>query len=626
MKSSRLLASAFVAVAVLLSPLASAPTASAQVLKQVPHDANVVIKINKLKAVSDKIAGLSQKLGIAQFKPAFADPLGNLKKEGKLTNGLDDNGEAAIVFLNTPGPRKGEPAFLLLLPVTDYKAFVGNFQGANTVGDVTTMKFAGNPDDAFAVNWGNYAAISNTKQSVANKPDGVTASGLAAKELASKDIVAFVNLKAARSWILPKITQQRAFILKQVEQGMLQQNAPRRRAPGAAPGAAPAPAPAANAQQQKMVPLMKAIVNRAIDIAEQVVRDGDAVTYGISIDDAGINSTGALEFAAGSPSAAQMGQIKNTDSSLLAGLPQTKYLMIGGYAGSPEAMGSMITAFFQPIQAEFATLGEQGKSLQNYVDAVKVYLTSSKSTAFGMIAPSGMLGQEAIVQTVSVSTGNAPAMLEALKQAFNSQQMMMDLFSAGGQINAKATYTANAKTVDGVQFNQMQTSFAAPPGQQQTPQQMQMQQMMAFMYGPGGVNALTGQIGADKILAASGLPDPVLAQAVAAAKAGQDVLGAAAPVQATAQHLPKQRFAAVYVGLDHIAMTAANYAKAFGMPINFQLPENLPPIGITGATEGSAVRFDGHVPAQTLQSLIAAVMQTYMQMQGGQQPGGPAGL
>jgi hypothetical protein len=35
---------------------------------------------------------------------------------------------------------------------------------------------------------------------------------------------------------------------------------------------------------------------------------------------------------------------------------------------------------------------------------------------------------------------------------------------------------------------------------------------------------------------------------------------------------------------------------------------------------------DGYAPTQTLQSVTAAVMQTYMQMQGGQQPGGPGGL
>ena len=109
-------------------------------------------------------------------------------------------------------------------------------------------------------------------------------------------------------------------------------------------------------------------------------------------------------------------------------------------------------------------------------------------------------------------------------------------------------------------------------------------------------------------------------------KAGTDVLSTTPAVQATAKQLPKQRVAAFYVALDQIATTVANYAKAFGMPINFQVPADLPPVGFTFASDGSALRGDWHVPSQTLQSLVAAGMQTYMQMQGGQQPGGPGGL
>ena len=60
--------------------------------------------------------------------------------------------------------------------------------------------------------------------------------------------------------------------------------------------------------------------------------------------------------------------------------------------------------------------------------------------------------------------------------------------------------------------------------------------------------------------------------------------------------------------------------------MNFQLPQDLPPIGISAGTEGTAARGDIYVPAQLMQSIIAAGIQSYMQMQGGQAPGGPGGL
>jgi len=96
-------------------------------------------------------------------------------------------------------------------------------------------------------------------------------------------------------------------------------------------------------------------------------------------------------------------------------------------------------------------------------------------------------------------------------------------------------------------------------------------------------------------------------------------------LQPTSQQLPQQRLAAFYVGLDQIATTAANYAKAFGMPVNFQLPPDLPPAGVALSTTENTIRGDGFLPTQTVQSIIAAGMQTYMQMQGGQQPGGAGG-
>src|SRR5262249_16316130 len=153
---------------------------------------------------------------------------------------------------------------------------------------------------------------------LAKKPDGLLPTALAAKELDSKDVIAYVNMKSARTRILPAIANSRAKILADVEKGVMQAGQPGR-PPRARPGQpAPAPAPAANAQAQKMAPIGKAFVNRLIDVAEQVSRDADGASYGVAIDDAGIKTTGLVEFAAGSPSAGRVAEFKNTDASMLA--------------------------------------------------------------------------------------------------------------------------------------------------------------------------------------------------------------------------------------------------------------------------------------------------------------------
>src|SRR5437016_2690790 len=184
MKPYRIVAATALTVALFVL----APLAHAQVLQQVPADALVVIKFNKIKAISDKIAGLTQKLGLAQINPeaGLADPLGKMEKEAGVTQGIDPNGDAAIVLLNGKMDQQKPPA-LMLIPVSDYKAFLGNFPDAKTEGEISTIHPKNNPEDTYVAQWGKYAAISPTKESLAKKPEGLQVSGQAAKELDSKD-------------------------------------------------------------------------------------------------------------------------------------------------------------------------------------------------------------------------------------------------------------------------------------------------------------------------------------------------------------------------------------------------------------------------------------------------------
>jgi hypothetical protein len=241
--------------------------------------------------------------------------------------------------------------------------------------------------------------------------------------------------------------------------------------------------------------------------------------------------------------------------------------------------------------------------------------------------------QDAVFQMMYVNHGDAKQILDAQREVANSQQAFMNLFNASAGANSgmtmKSTYTANVKTIEGVPLNQMQTSFASAqgPGARPNPQIQQMQQMMAVFYGPGGINLLTGEVNDKTAIASMGVSDENLKQLITSAKANDDKVSQTAALSATKKNLPQTRFAEFYLSLDQVAVTLANYAKAFGMPVNFQIPPDLAPLGMTLSTQsGSAIQGDGFIPSQTLQSLIAAGMQTYMQMQGGQQPGGPGGL
>jgi hypothetical protein len=603
MKTRRWLALPLVAVAMLMT-ISSA--ANAQALQQVPADAVVVIKIRNLQDVSTKAAGMMQAMGVANLSPAMADPLAAMQQQTGIANGLDKTGDV-VIFMPASlldDPDAEEKPAVMLLPVTDYKAFIGNFPEAQTEGEVSTFKMGENPNDSYAANWGKYAAVSQVKDLVAKKPAnlGLKATGLAAKELDSKDITMFFNVVPARAKLLPKLKESRPQVIADMKAKMAEDEA-----------------------QAKYVPLAEAAVNGAMDFAEQLLNETNAATYGINLTNEGINTTSMAEFDPKSKFGQRAASVKGASGSMLTGLPEGKYLLFGGGQLDPKVILDTLNDFLKPIEAELAKLGGDSKAITDYIAAAKQALAASQSSRFGMVAPAGQLGQEAIFQMINIATGDGKALYEAQKKMFAASDAITAL-AGQGKVESKLTVTPNAKTVAGVQLDSFQSAVSATGAAEDDAQAAQMKQMMAMMYGPNGISGVTGLIDNKTLITVTGGSDELVEKAVTAAKGNQDALSKMAGVVAVNKHLPQNRNLVVYLPLDQMITTGLTYAQQFGMPVQLQLPADLPPIGFTAGTEGSAVRFDAHVPAQLVQSLISAGMQAFMQMQGGQQPGGPGGL
>ncbi|MDQ3440531.1 MAG: hypothetical protein M3478_09300 [Planctomycetota bacterium] len=618
-----------VVVAALLMTLSS--TASAQVLQQVPADALVVIKVRNLQDVSTKASGLMQAMGVANLSPAMADPLAAMQQQTGIANGLDKNGDVAIYVPSSvldkikAKPAKAadpqaeaaeeeaeEPAqqqlAVMLWPITDYKAFIANFPEAQTEGEISTFKMGENPNDSYAANWGKYAAVSQVKELVATKPTnlGLKVAGLAAKELDTKDITMFFNVAPARAKLLPKLKESRPQIIAEMKEKM-----------------------GAEEAQAKYVPIAEAAVNGALDLVEQLLNETNAATYAINLTNEGINTTSMAEFDPKSKFGQRAARIKGAGGSMLTGLPEGKYLLFGGGQLDPKIVTETLDDLLKPIEGELAKLGPDGKAINDYIAAARQAIAASQSSRFGMVAPAGQLGQEAIMQMINIATGDGKAMYEAQKKMFAASDAITAL-AGQGKVQSKLTLTPNAKTVAGVQLDQFQSTVSPTSGPADddagAAEAAQMKQMMAMMYGPNGITGYTGLIDNKTLVTVTGASDELLEKAVTAAKGNADVLGKMAGVVAVNKHLPQNRNLIVYLPLDQMITTGLTYAQQFGMPVQLQLPADLPPIGFTVGAEGSALRADSHIPAQLVQSLIAAGMQAFMQMQGGQQPGGPGGL
>ena len=710
---------AVVAVALVVCFCASARAQG--VLDQVPADAWVVLRVNKLEQTNKKVAAWAEAMGIAQMSPEAADPLGALERQANI-KGLDKSRDMAFVLMNPAGTENDpEKSILILLPTNDYKTLAASLPNAKTEGALTTFNAsedgADEEEKGFAANWGAYAAISPTQALVSKKPGGLKLTGLAAKEMQSKDAVIYANIPAMRSKLLPELKKARENARKQFQAqmggnagagetitapppettrpGAAPANRPAQRPggagttpppggrrqgtpgnsqkgqepqvladdaaavelvafqqqparqPGQRPAQQPARRPAAPAQpapgaggdpaeaMKQYVPAIQAVMDQYFVFAERFLTDANAATFSINLTDEGLNTTMAAEFAQGSYLGKIASGMKNTDANLMAGLPgERPYFGFGGFNVSPDVMSQLVTDIMDPVLKQLAGTGQGGQNITQMVNAAKTMLQNTKTTAFGYPAPQGALGTESVIQSVAVSTGNAKAIADSQKTMLKGMNSLMQGMQglqaqgagAAGQPPVQMDFQVQegAKTVGGVKLDQYK--FDMQMDAENNPQAAQAQQMMAMIYGPNGMSGVMGAVNDKTFIAVQGATDQLIEATVKSAQNPQDRLSGLAQVKAVSGQLPQNRFGVCYLQLDQIVGTGARYAQGFGMPLKMQLPQNLPPIGFSAASEGTALRFDTHVPTTTIQSIVAAGMQAYMQMQGGGAEGAPEGL
>jgi len=579
---------AFIAVAMLVT-LAPRPVV-AQALDQVPGDALLVLKIKNIGATSTKVAKYCNDLGLAAMVPALNDPLKSLEDKMKVSQGINSAGDIFLAYMNPSGADvEPDKSMVILFPVSDYKAFLANFPDAQTDGDVTTAKMGDDPNPAYFANWGTYAAISAAKDYVSKKPDAglkITAAG--EKEMNAKDIVIYANFGAIRGILQPKLAENREQILSKVEETM-------KRTPNG----------------EKMAPLIHAVVNQVLNVADGFLRDTDAATYGLNIGDEGLSTTLMADFTPDSYAGSMIASMKNTTDPLLGGLPSGKYLFFGGYIVDPAMASKAFADLVDPVAKEITATGPDMQPINDYVTAMKTAIAAVKGSSVGVFVPTGALGQEALLQEVAVFNGDAQTLNATMQKVVT---LAPDVFKAMGFADMyKVTATPNAKTVDGVSFDSVTTTMTPDPA---NPMAQQQAQMMTLMYGPGGMTQLSG-IAGDHLLFATGVSDTLLSTAIASAKSGEAPLDSLDAVKKVAGNLATNRMAEVYIPLDQIVSTGLSYAKQFGFAMPVQLPPDLPPIGETISTDASTIKLDAYVPTPLVQSLVAAGMQAFMQMNGG---------
>lgn len=560
--------------------------ASGQVLNQAPADAVGVLEVKSLSQASDKVAKFAKSLGIDQLDPRFADPLAALMDEMDVKKGVNKDGDMAFAFFLPPEKGEGapvaEPKLVVLIPTSDYEAFLTNFQDVKDAGGgLSTVVVPKNHETLFVQKRGGYAAAAMDKELLA-KPVGMKIEGAAAKEVQEKDAVVYLDMKAMRPHIEKALKEGR----KQFEQG------------------------AKEGGPIKIEVTAKKMLEQYFKFAEEFVRDSHSLAISLNLSDFGISSSTIADFEPESDWGKVVGAVHNTTEPLLTGLPKATYFAVGGMQATPEVMTKLVDQFIVPI---LGAGGAKNEQMETAIKAMRQAMTAAKLMSMGYVANNGAPG-DGLLSAVTVTHGDAKTILDAQKAMLPVAANMFGGADAKMKVDVKP---GEPKTVDGVDLQSYTMKFQVDPNE---PQAAQAQQVISLMYGRNGMVVQYGAVNPNTIVQMLGGNEQLLSDLIASAKNNTDTLDENHQIEKVTKMLPKERSAEFFIELDNVATSVVKVAKQFGFPVQFKLPPNLPPIGVSAGAEGTTVRVDTVIPNQLVQSMTAAVMQAIMQAQGG--PGG----
>ena len=633
-----------VSAAVLAAAVLAVPsqTARADVLAQAPADALAVVVVNDWGRTNAKMAQWAKDAGLQQLQPQMADPLGAMMREAGFNEGIEKGGDVGVAIMAPTGDGE-EPVAVGLIPVSDYKAFLGNFEEVTDAGDGVSSFTNRQGETNYAAQWGAYAAISDNQAALTRANTGVKPTGrLAPKEIEGKDFVLYANMPALKAKLLPELKANRQRIIddavreiaREGGRGMgAQADIEDMNAEGAEGGDDPAAADGdADAgdeagQMTKAEPLVRSGMSQLLNAAERFLTDAEATTFSLTLTDRGLNGTVMAEFAQGSYLGTNVAALKGENGSLLAGLPVAKYLAVSGFSVDPAAASKLLGDVIDQVLTEVKNMGPDFESIAGMLEAYKQSGGAARSVTSGWVAPQGQLGAEGILQIVQIARGDATKLKQMMRSEINNpfgamqlQGNLQGVDAPGGDL----TVTENVKTIEGVAFDQIKAELDMAGAD--NAEAANVAQGMAIMFGPEGYVMNAGQLNNDAVVAGIGVSDEVLASLVRSAKAGEDTVASAAGIKATSAQLPADgRVMVAYVNLDQIIQTGLTYAQMFGFPVQVQMPENLSPIGMSASIDGPALRFDGHLPTDLVRGVVNAAQQAMGGMMGGGGPGGAPG-
>jgi len=462
----------------------------AQVMSQVPANVYGVLHVKSVQGLSDKVAAWSKTVGIDTLgvMPPDANLLNLLTKQLHVEQGLKKDGDMAIILVNDLKHMNGPNApVIVLVPIADYSAFLGNFPNAQTDGAISTVQLGGN--DMFIAKWGDYAAMADYKDDLVNAtPGGLVITPAAQKELDARDVCILVNMPAVRGTVLPLMVGGRPQILAQVISGI-------RTSPLA-----------------KYANVVRIAFNEVADLVQHILTDTEVVTAGLTIGQDGLNAGIVIDFKPDSKFGQFVAAQKGTDQPLLGGIPEGKYLFLVGGTSDPKQAAELFNPLIDPILAELQNIGPDGQNAIDYIQALKDILDTQTAGRVAIIAPEGDLGVSPLMQMIAIRNGDSAKLAAASRTLLQKTTDLTKAMGGGAASPVTSTYTPAGKTINGIPFDQYHTSadFTALGNNRQL---AMIAQIFTFAYGQDGMNMFIGTANDNTYIEMAGLSDEKMSAA-----------------------------------------------------------------------------------------------------------------
>ena len=544
----------------------------ADVVKQVPNEADVIIAIPSLGALNQKLSGLAQSLQLP-MPPALM----MFKMQSGLQAGLNDAGGAAIAMFVKLG--QPEPSTVLYLPVADYAAFMGNFgvQPGAGLTQVTLPPQGG--EQVWVKQLGGYAAIAQDQPLLENlaapaaSTIGQKVGTLGSDNMGRSDLMVYVDLGKLGQTYKPMIQMA----LQQAQQQAAN-----------APGADPA--------------MTAATTQLGATIVNAVVDQSDAFIMGLDVNDAGIGLTVSSQFKAGS--AAAQAFAGSNQSPKFDRLTADPFL----FAASLDMSSLPIASWMETISKVMPADNAFTKMMVMGMESMKTMTTVQQAWYASAGGPGGLFNMVAVYPT-----DDPAGFMTSYRNYMKEFKDALPALGQAGQGQVEVTYQENAAQIGGVSADSYKVQMTLPPEVMQN-----LGPAAMFMQGQQGFIAPANQ----SVVLMQGTDTAVMERTMAVAGGG----GQLEQNQLVAQgrgNLQPNRLMEAYVDLGQVVKAVAPMAMMFMPGVQLELPANTPPIGFSlSATQGGA-GYRMHIPTKLIVEIKNIVMKVQMQMQGG--PGGPAG-